>query len=131
LRKKDKLRKRKTNWFNILRIFSDWATIYIKSRQLIRIYQSFFIVKYNCILYNLSFFNKLSLNFNKPIYFNTFFLTKNYKNMYLLNQTKHPTYNIQINNLESLSEFNSYNIYFDKSSYNVLTLLNISKNKFY
>ena len=131
LRKKDKLRKRKTNRFNILRIFADWSTIYIKSRQLIRIYQSFFIFKYNCILYNLNFFNKLILNFNKPIYFNTFFLTKNYKNLYLLNNSKYMTYNIQTKNLMGLSEFSSYNIQFDKLKYNISALLNISNHSFY
>ena len=131
LRKKDKLRKRKTNWCNILRIFADWSKIYIRSKQLIRIYQSFFIVKYNCILYNLNFFNKLIINFNTPIHFNTFFVTKSYKSLYLTNKIKYPIYNIQTNNLTSLSEFNSYNIQFDKFKYKNLTLLNISKNQFY
>ena len=131
LRKKDKLRKRKTNWFNILRIFSDWSTTYIRSRQLIRIYQSFFIVKYNCILYNLNFFNKLIINFKSPIYFNTSFLTKNYKNLHIIGPSKYPTYNIQTNNLTYISELNSYNVQFDNAKYSTSILVNISKNQLY
>ena len=76
VRKKDKLRKKNTNWINLLRIFAHWSTVYLKSRYLIRTYQMLYISQYNCVLYNLNFFHKLILTHTELLYFNTTFLHK-------------------------------------------------------
>jgi hypothetical protein len=80
LRKKYRLRKRRTNWFSTLRIFANWAVYYNYSKYLIRTYQSIFLCQYNCVLYNLNFFHKLIPTYKNILYFNTYFCSKKYQN---------------------------------------------------